>query len=170
MDNNESKTNESNNNEIKSDTIYDNESKTNETKSDIIYDKEIKIKKIKKRNIIISVLLSIVTVFIYLIYWTYKVTKEMYEIAGIKDKNAKIDMLLIVVTLGLWIIYLSYKLGKISNEIRAKYGLVPKDNTTIYVVLSIFGLTIVNMAILQSILNEEFIDAFENSEMQLKVQ
>jgi len=63
------------------------------------------------------------------------------------------DILLCFVTCGIYTIYLQYKIGKMESESLRASGLTPKDDSVLYVILSIFGLFIVNYALMQSNIN-----------------
>jgi len=52
-------------------------------------------------------------------------------------------------------IYLYYKLGQLEAQARAKYNLFPKDNGILYLILAIFGFSIIADALVQDDLNKE---------------
>ena len=105
-----------------------------------------------KRNIGISIVLSIVTCGIYGLYWLYKILSTLYMAAN-KPNKAATDLFLTIITCGIYGIYLMYKAGKIESEAWKNYDMPSKDDSTVYVILSVFGLLIVACAIIQSNIN-----------------
>ena len=105
---------------------------------------------IKNRNIVTCIILSIVTVGIYGIYWFIKMTDESNALA---PNNATTSggkaFLLTLVTCGIYGIYWAYKLGNKTGEMGAG-----SDQGVLFVILSIFGLSIVAMAMAQSEINK----------------
>ena len=108
----------------------------------------------KKRDIAISVVLTIVTCGIYGIYWFICLTDDIKTVA--EDKNFQsgaVAFLLTLVTCGLYGLYWAYKMGELLKIAEAKHGLPEKDNAILYLLLEFFGLGIVNYALFQSELN-----------------
>jgi hypothetical protein len=107
------------------------------------------------RSIVTCILLSIVTCGIYLYVWLFNLNEDMRRVTG--DTNGPsggVVILLSLVTCGIYMIYWMYKQGDAIDRIKAARGL-PNGNTGIlYLVLSIFGLSIVSMALLQDELNK----------------
>ena len=112
----------------------------------------------EQRNIVVYVLLTIVTCGLFGIYWLYQVCSDLYNL-GDQPNTAGMDVLLSLVTCGIYFIYLQYKWGKMVDLARRKYNLVPRDDSMLFVILAIFGLSIVNYCIVQSQLNEDLIPA-----------
>jgi hypothetical protein len=106
-----------------------------------------------KRSIPLAIVLTIVTCVIYAWYWLYKILSAHYRLSG-QQNNAGLDIILSFVTCGLYYYYLSYKMGKLESATYAARGLPPKDDSVLYLILSLFGLWIVNYAIMQSNLNK----------------
>jgi len=103
----------------------------------------------EKRSIPVCIILSIVTCGIYSWYWTYKLLDEFYKANNVVS-SAGMDVLLSIVTCGIYYIYLQYKFGKLESTAHATYGLPPKDDSILYLILGIFSLSIVNQAIIQN--------------------
>lgn len=110
---------------------------------------------IKQRNIAVCILLSFVTCGIYALYWFYEMTKE---VASTNNREYKTSggtaILLNLVTCGIYGFYWSYKMGKALDDINVARGRRPADRSTIYLLLSIFGLSMVSWALIQSELNQ----------------
>ncbi len=101
-----------------------------------------------QRNIGISILLSIVTCGVYAYYWMYKMTQEITQYNN-EDANPGIELVLSLFTCGIYFIYWNYKMGK--RIAQAK--LSSSDDSILYLLLSIFGLGIVSLAIMQNNMN-----------------
>lgn len=106
---------------------------------------------IKKRNIVSCVLLSIVTIGIYGIYWFIQMTDDSNALA---PKNATTSggkaFLLTIVTVGIYGIYWGYKLGLKVDEMNNTQG----SNGIVYLLLSLFGLSIIAECMAQSEINK----------------
>jgi ABC-type dipeptide/oligopeptide/nickel transport system permease component len=117
---------------------------------------------IEKRSVGMAILLSIITCGIYLIYWEYKVWDSLYK-ANNLPSSAGVDVLLSIVTCGIYMFYMLYKAGKMESSAMALYGLPPKDDSVLYLILGIFALAIVSLAILQSNINNTLADVVNGS-------
>ena len=109
----------------------------------------------KERNIATSIILSIVTCGIYMIYWLIVLNDEVKTAA--KDESLPtggVVFLLTIVTCGIYGIYWSYKVGQMTAKAQADRNMPVKDNSIMYLILSIFGLSIVVYALVQNDLNE----------------
>ena len=95
---------------------------------------------IKKRDIVTSIILSIITCGIYGIFWFISITDDVRIASG-------------DVTCGLYGFYWAYLMGKAMVQAKAKYNMPADDNAMLYVILQIFGLGIVTYCLVQSDLN-----------------
>jgi len=105
-----------------------------------------------KRSVGIAILLTIVTCGFYSIYWVYKMLSSLYSLNN-QQSSAGIDLLLSFVTCGLYTIYLLYKMGKLESSAYAAWGMPQKDDSILYLILTIIGLGVIAYAIIQSNLN-----------------
>ena len=105
-----------------------------------------------KRSVGVAILLSIVTCSIYAWYWLYQLLSSHYRLNNLPN-NAGLDIVLYIVTCGLYGIYLAYKMGKLESTSHHMMGMPPRDDSVLYLILTIFGLWIVVYAIIQSNLN-----------------
>jgi len=64
-----------------------------------------------------------------------------------------ITILLMIVTFGIYGYYCYYKWGRATMEIAAQYGQRSEDKAILYLLLAIFGLSLVNDALIQSDFN-----------------
>lgn len=109
---------------------------------------------IKERNIAVSILLSIVTCGIYSIIWFISLTDEVS--AASEDSSlpsGAMAFLLTLVTCGIYGYYWAYKMGKATLAANEKRGITASDNSILYIILAVFGLQIVNYALIQNELN-----------------
>jgi len=109
----------------------------------------------ERRDVAIAIILSIVTCGIYAIYWLYKIAEGFYVTPTQERVNTTpgTTILLWIVTCGIYGYYCYYKWGRASVEISARYGLTTEDKGILYLLLAIFGLSIVNDALIQSDFN-----------------
>ena len=106
-----------------------------------------------KRDIVVSVLLTIVTCGIYGIYWFIKMTDEVNVAACTpSDTSGGVAFLFSLITCGIYEIYWAYKIGnKLDNctNQNSSRGLT-------YLLLSIFGLSIIAYALIQDSINKMY--------------
>lgn len=117
---------------------------------------------IEKRSIGTSIVLTFLTCGIYSWIWDYKVWSSLYKANGMENR-AGTDLVLSLVTCGIYYIYMFYKAGKLESSAYAKHGLARKDDSTIYLLLTIFALWIIPLAMMQSNINNELADAVNGS-------
>lgn len=97
----------------------------------------------KRRNIVLAVIFSVITLGIYAIYWYICLTNDSNRMnPQEKTASGELAFLFSVLTLGIYNIYWSYKLAK-------KVG----DSEILYLILSLFGFGIVNYILAQSKIN-----------------
>lgn len=109
----------------------------------------------KERNIVTSIILSIVTCGIYAIYWFIVMTDDVKTAA--KDTqlaSGGVALLLTLVTCGIYGIYWAYKIGELTAKAQADRGLTVKNNSVLYLVLELIGFGIIVYALVQNDLNE----------------
>ena len=111
---------------------------------------------VENRNIGVAILLSIVTCGIYGIIWFINLVDDVNNVC--KDENSNqsggVVFLLTLVTCGIYGIIWFYQAGKRLYEAGKKYGVEISDNSTIYLILGIFALSIVNYCLVQADLNK----------------
>jgi len=110
---------------------------------------------VKERNIVTSIILSFVTCGIYMIYWFVCLANDTKEVT----KNEKLPsggkaVLFSLLTCGIYTYYWFYQVGKSLSQKRVDDGKSANDNAVLYLILSLFGLGIVNYCLIQSELNE----------------
>ena len=109
---------------------------------------------IKERNIVVCILLSLITCGIYGIYWFITLTDDSAKANGDADFTGVKAFVFTLITCGIYNFYWNYKIGKEMYEAKQKRGMQANDNSTLYLILSIFGLSIVTYCLVQNDLNE----------------
>ena len=108
-----------------------------------------------RRNIAVAIILSIVTCGIYMYYWIYKMAEDINYVKN--DPNATSPGLVVVfslLTCGIYFLFWIYKAGEVVDAVRIQQGMQPGSKAILYLILSIFGFSIVSMGLLQNDLNE----------------
>ncbi|MBR4949603.1 MAG: DUF4234 domain-containing protein [Clostridia bacterium] len=105
--------------------------------------------KIKNRNIVVSLILSIVTCGIYSIYWVICMAREAVSVKEDGDDGI-LEIILMIFLPFLGFFFAEKKLF----EGCQKKGIPHTDNSIIYLILGLVGLGIVNFCLLQNDLNK----------------
>ena len=111
---------------------------------------------ISRRSIGVAILLTIVTCGIYGLYWLYCIVTDLNASVGdTDDLSGGMVILLSIVTCNIYLVYWNYKAGDKVNRLHEIVGKRQDSSLPIlYLVLTLFGLNIVNMALIQSELND----------------
>lgn len=108
-----------------------------------------------KRNIVVSILLSLVTCGIYEIYWWIKLNDEVNRLSNHpNDTSGGIAFLLTVVTCGIYGWYWNYKMGSKCDELGTQRGDSTQYFPILFLVLGILGFEIVNLCLMQDTINK----------------
>lgn len=109
----------------------------------------------KQRDIVVSIILTIVTCGIYGFYWMACVTDDIGDASGDKSMNGTTAVILTIVTCGIYGYFWAYKMGELLTKAKStQVGVTTSsDLPVLYLVLQIFGLEIVNLALMQNELN-----------------
>lgn len=108
---------------------------------------------IQKRGIAEVIILSIVTCGIYMLYWIYAMSNDIKTYLDDETINPGLELLLTLVTCGIYGIYWYYKFGKLICTCQEKAGVAVEDNAIVYIILAVFGLSIVNVGLMQNSMN-----------------
>lgn len=110
---------------------------------------------IQQRNIAVCIILSIVTCGIYGLYWfvcmandTNTVANEPYATSG------GVALLLSIVTCNIYQIYWAYKQGEKIDQAKSSRGIPSSNSGVLYLILTLFGFSIVAWALMQNELNQ----------------
>lgn len=106
---------------------------------------------ISARSIVTAIILSLVTCGIYGIYWFIMLTNEMNQASGrASDTSGGVCFLLNLITCGIYGCYWAYKMGEKRDIVANEKG----SSNILYLVLVLFGFSIVVHALLQDSLNK----------------
>lgn len=108
---------------------------------------------LKKRGVLVSILLTIITCGIYSYFWIGSLSNDISDCLG-EQRNGTMDGFLTFITCGLYLFYWNYKNGKKIADIQDKVGIRPSDNSVLYLIICFIGLTLVPVWIMQSNMNE----------------
>ena len=108
------------------------------------------------RSIGMCILLSIVTCGIYAIIWLIQMADDVRNASGdVTAPSGGMVFLLSIVTCGIYLLYWMYKAGDSLNRAKQARGMMVDSNAGImYLLLSVFGLSIVSYCLIQSELNK----------------
>ncbi len=105
---------------------------------------------ISERNIVTTIILTILTCGIYGIYWMVKINDELLQLSDTEGSSGGTVVLLSIVTCGIYGIYWNYKMGSCVNKLK-RGG----SNDILFLVLGLLGFGIVNFIIAQDAINNE---------------
>lgn len=111
------------------------------------------IRRVNEKNIVTSIILTIVTCGIYGIVWFIEITDSCADASGDHSMSGTTSLLFNILTCGIYSIYWNYKMGKLLAIAQEKRNLPVTDNSTLYLVLSIFSMGIISTVLIQSELN-----------------
>ena len=125
-----------------------------------------KINKPKVRDIKKCILLSVLTLGIYIIYWFITSLNHLFAVAKRNERPGLSSFILSVVTLGIYDLFWSYDVGKTIDEVND----IPKANSgLIFLILSgIFKLHFITLIFVQKTINEN-IGKISNESREEKV-
>lgn len=110
---------------------------------------------LQRRSVIAVILLTLITGGIYGIYWIYVTTRDLNEFTGDYCIKPGWTLLFGLLTCGLYMFYWWYKINDLVMAAQKKTQRpFRSDNKLLFIVLRIFGLAVINMAIVQSDLND----------------
>lgn len=118
----------------------------------------------EKKNLALYIILSIVTCGIFALVWLAMLANDLRTMSNDESKmSGGMVVLLTIVTFGIygWIWY--YQAGETLNSIKASRGIsVDQSSGVLYLLLAVFGLSIVSSALIQDSLNK-LIDSSSNN-------
>ena len=94
--------------------------------------------KMKKRNIALCIIFSIITFGIYGLYWFVHITNDVNELAGPEKKTSGgAALLLTIVTCGIYGIYWAYKMGGLLDKAQTDRGMPAQNRAVVYLILEL---------------------------------
>lgn len=110
---------------------------------------------VRNRSIALCIILTLVTCGIYGLYWLYCLAEDVNLVtARPNGPSGGLVLLLSIVTCGIYSLYWLYRAGDDLDRRRAAQGQVMGHLGILYLLLAIFGFSIISYALMQSELNE----------------
>lgn len=107
---------------------------------------------ITSRSIPAAVILSIVTCGIYGIYWMIKLNNEINQLSGESQATSGgMVLLFTIITCGIYGIYWNFRMGERCDKIK---GDGSGSSKIIYLLLALFGFSIINYCLMQDTINK----------------
>ena len=108
---------------------------------------------VQKREIVTCILLSFITCGIYGIVWFINLTDDVAYLSEDPEFSGAKAFLFTLITCGIYSFFWAYKLGKNIQIAQEKRNLPATDNSTLYIILNLFGLGIVTYCLAQNEVN-----------------
>ena len=106
----------------------------------------------EEKNIAVCIILAIVTCSIYMWFWMYSMVKKIRMLAN--DTSDMVGEYLLLMLVPYYNVYWVYTRGKKISEEAARRGIQISDNSVLYLILNLLGLSIVSYAMIQNDLNK----------------
>ncbi len=106
-----------------------------------------------KRNVVISLILSIVTCGFYAIYWHIMLTDEINAIT--EDKHATsglMTLIFCIITCGFYALYWAYKMGEKVDLLKGNRG---GSTGIMYLIIMLLGLGLLDYLLIQDTINKK---------------
>jgi len=108
----------------------------------------------RERSVLLVVVLTLITCGIYFFVWMYQVTKELTEYTEDYRLNPGLAVVFTLLTCGFYTLYWWYRINDLIMTAQHETGYqVMSDNKWLFLLCSVVGFSIINMAIVQSDLN-----------------
>ncbi|MBR2708007.1 MAG: DUF4234 domain-containing protein [Bacilli bacterium] len=107
----------------------------------------------QKREIVTCILLTVITCGIYGIVWFINLTDDVAYLSEDPEFSGGKAFLFTLITCGIYSFFWAYKLGKNIQIAQTKRNLPATDNSTLYIILNLFGLGIVTYCLAQNEVN-----------------
>ena len=108
----------------------------------------------KKRNVALCVIFSIVTFGLYGFYWMAQINNCVNELADPPKKTGGgVAVLLTIVTLGIYGFYWAYKMGGLLDAALAKRSMPTQNRSVTYLILAVLQLGFVGWILMQNTIN-----------------
>ena len=109
----------------------------------------------KEKSIGLAILLTIITCGIYSIVWFIKLTDDARDYSEDQTMTTGgMAFLFGLITCGIYSFFWAYKMGEQLKKAGAINKADVNDNAVLYLILQLFGLSIINFAIMQNDINK----------------
>lgn len=109
---------------------------------------------IKERSIALCIILSIITCGIYGLYWYACLTNDSNTASGTFGTSGGMTIVLTIITCNIYGIYWAYKQGEKIDAAQKNRNMPSNNSGLVYLLLTIFGLSIIAWALMQNELNK----------------
>ncbi|GEN57927.1 hypothetical protein GCM10012290_20360 [Halolactibacillus alkaliphilus] len=109
---------------------------------------------IKERSVAMVIILSLITCGLYNLYWFYAITEELSYASNDANFSGAKSLIFLFLTCGLYAFFWYYIVGQKMAELQRQNSMLVKDNGVLYIILSIFGFSIIADAIIQAEMNK----------------
>ncbi|MDY5577310.1 MAG: DUF4234 domain-containing protein [Lachnospiraceae bacterium] len=108
---------------------------------------------IKERNLVVSIILTLVTCGIYGLYWFVCLTDDTNAVSGDNKTSGVMALVLTLVTCGIYGFFWAYRCGEKIDIAKQQRGIPASNGGVLYLILYIFG-GIIAYALIQYELNK----------------
>ena len=110
---------------------------------------------IANRNIVSAIILTFLTCGIYGLFWVCVMTDDANKVSDeLTDTSGALAVLFTILTCGIYGFYWNYRMGQKLYKASMNSGKNLSDNSIVYLLLSVFGLSIVSYCLIQNDLNQ----------------
>lgn len=109
---------------------------------------------VTQRSVVSAIILSLITCGIYGVYWFIVLTNDVGRLSRDPSFTGGKHFLLTLITCGVWSFIWSYQIGQHVAEAQRQRGMSETDNSVIYLILNLFGMSIVTHALVQADVNK----------------
>lgn len=109
---------------------------------------------IQRRNIVVCILLCIVTCGLYNLYWVACMANDVNTVCDRQDDfSGGAVVLFSIITCGIYHLYWLYTAGDKMDAVRQQHGWRTQNSGLVYLLLGLFGFSVISWALLQNDLN-----------------
>lgn len=108
----------------------------------------------QNRSIPVCIVLSIVTCGIYGLYWWVVATNDVNRVTNRPGTSGGVSLVLSIITCGIYGLYWAWTMGDKLDATRSENGVAPGSFPIIFLLLNLFGLSIITLALIQTELNK----------------
>lgn len=108
----------------------------------------------KKRNIALCILFSIITINLYTLYWIVQITENTNAMARPQKRVSGGTVLLLeIITLGIYGYFWSWRIGTLHSNVREERGLPGKECGVLYLIC-MFLFPLLSLSFMQHEINQ----------------
>ena len=96
-----------------------------------------KIELVRKRNVGLAVILTIITCGIYALYWFIRLTDELSTLSRDDSMDGGKALFFTVVTFGIYHLYWNYKIGQMMYAAQENAGIRATDRSIIHLLMGL---------------------------------